>query len=57
MHTIDLASSLANRGITANALHPATYMPTKIVANPISTLADGVQAAAARPSPTTEHGK
>jgi NAD(P)-dependent dehydrogenase (short-subunit alcohol dehydrogenase family) len=46
MHTFDLAAALADRGITANALHPATYMPTKIVANPTSTLADGVRATA-----------
>ncbi|HET9257220.1 MAG TPA: SDR family NAD(P)-dependent oxidoreductase [Pseudonocardiaceae bacterium] len=46
MHTFDLAAALADRGITANALHPATYMPTKIVDSPISTLADGVRATA-----------
>jgi NAD(P)-dependent dehydrogenase (short-subunit alcohol dehydrogenase family) len=36
--------SLAERGVTATALHPATYMPTKIVRSPISTLEEGVQA-------------
>ena len=28
------------------ALHPATYMPTKIVPSPISTIAEGVAATA-----------
>jgi NAD(P)-dependent dehydrogenase (short-subunit alcohol dehydrogenase family) len=36
MFTLDLADELADRGVTANCLHPATYMPTKIV------LADGI---------------
>src|SRR3954469_7950861 len=31
MMTFDLAAELADRGITATALHPATYMPTKMV--------------------------
>ncbi len=44
MFTFDLAEELAGRGVTANALHPATYMPTKMVANPISTIAEGVNA-------------
>ena len=30
--------------LTANALHPATYMPTKIVPSPTSTLEQGVEA-------------
>ncbi len=46
MFTFDLAEELADAGVTANALHPATYMPTKIVANPVSTLAEGVAATA-----------
>jgi NAD(P)-dependent dehydrogenase (short-subunit alcohol dehydrogenase family) len=44
MHTIDLAAALAGTGVTATALHPATYMPTKIVASPISPLKEGVDA-------------
>src|SRR4029079_5706582 len=46
MFAFDLADELAGRGVTANALHPATYMPTKIVPSPISTLAEGVEATA-----------
>jgi NAD(P)-dependent dehydrogenase (short-subunit alcohol dehydrogenase family) len=45
LFTFDLASELAETMVTVNALHPATFMPTKIVANPISTLDEGVQAA------------
>jgi hypothetical protein len=30
--------------LTVNALHPATYMPTKMVSSPISTLEEGVEA-------------
>jgi NAD(P)-dependent dehydrogenase (short-subunit alcohol dehydrogenase family) len=48
MHTFDLAEELADRGVLANCLHPATYMPTKIVAaagvEPVSALEDGVDA-------------
>jgi NAD(P)-dependent dehydrogenase (short-subunit alcohol dehydrogenase family) len=48
MATIDLAQRLAGDGVTANALHPATYMPTKIVlhagAVPASSLDQGAQA-------------
>jgi NAD(P)-dependent dehydrogenase (short-subunit alcohol dehydrogenase family) len=43
MFTMDLAQQL-DADITVNALHPATYMPTKIVASPVSTIADGVAA-------------
>jgi len=31
MFTVDLAEELAGSGVTANALHPATYMDTKMV--------------------------
>jgi NAD(P)-dependent dehydrogenase (short-subunit alcohol dehydrogenase family) len=44
MHAVDLAEELAGTGVTANALHPATYMPTKIVASPVSSLGEGVRA-------------
>jgi NAD(P)-dependent dehydrogenase (short-subunit alcohol dehydrogenase family) len=40
MFTFDLAGS----GVVATCLHPSTYMPTKIVHSPISTIADGVEA-------------
>jgi NAD(P)-dependent dehydrogenase (short-subunit alcohol dehydrogenase family) len=45
MFTIDLAEQLRGRGVSVNCLHPATYMPTKIVlaagVTPASTLAEG----------------
>jgi len=44
MFTFDLADELAGAAATATALHPATYMPTKIVTNPISTIEEGVEA-------------
>jgi NAD(P)-dependent dehydrogenase (short-subunit alcohol dehydrogenase family) len=44
MHAFDLASD----GVIANALHPATFMPTKMVidagVSPISTLEQGLEA-------------
>jgi NAD(P)-dependent dehydrogenase (short-subunit alcohol dehydrogenase family) len=44
MHTFDLAEA----GVIANALHPATYMPTKIVIDagisPLSSLEQGLEA-------------
>jgi len=48
MFTIDLAEELRERDVTANCLHPATYMPTKMVleggVSPISSLKEGVDA-------------
>jgi NAD(P)-dependent dehydrogenase (short-subunit alcohol dehydrogenase family) len=48
MFTLDLAVELRDRHVTANCLHPATYMPTKMVraagVEPISTLQQGVTA-------------
>jgi NAD(P)-dependent dehydrogenase (short-subunit alcohol dehydrogenase family) len=48
MFTFDLASELGQRGIAATCLHPATYMPTKMVlharGSAVSTLEDGVEA-------------
>jgi NAD(P)-dependent dehydrogenase (short-subunit alcohol dehydrogenase family) len=46
--TFDTAERLAGRGVTATALHPGTYMPTKMVlaagVEPFDTLESGVQA-------------
>jgi NAD(P)-dependent dehydrogenase (short-subunit alcohol dehydrogenase family) len=48
MMGFDLAEELADRGVTANSLHPGTYMPTKMVlengTQPIDTLESGVEA-------------
>jgi NAD(P)-dependent dehydrogenase (short-subunit alcohol dehydrogenase family) len=44
LYTIDLAERLDGIGVSVNALHPATYMPTKMVHSPISTIAEGVEA-------------
>lgn len=46
MMAIDMGEELAGAGVTVDALHPATYMPTKIVASPVSTIAEGVEATA-----------
>jgi NAD(P)-dependent dehydrogenase (short-subunit alcohol dehydrogenase family) len=44
LFTFDLAEELQGEQIAATCLHPATYMPTKIVPSPISTIQDGVDA-------------
>jgi NAD(P)-dependent dehydrogenase (short-subunit alcohol dehydrogenase family) len=48
MFTIDLAEELAEKGVTVNALHPATYMNTTMVrqagTTPISTVEEGADA-------------
>lgn len=48
MFTFDLADELAARDVTANCLHPATFMPTKMVRDggvtPASTVEEGVRA-------------
>jgi NAD(P)-dependent dehydrogenase (short-subunit alcohol dehydrogenase family) len=48
MLTFDLAEELDGRGVTANCLHPGTYMPTKMVhaagVTPVTALEDGVKA-------------
>jgi NAD(P)-dependent dehydrogenase (short-subunit alcohol dehydrogenase family) len=48
MFTIDLADELVGRGVTVNALHPGTFMPTKIVTHagvdPLTPLAQGIDA-------------
>ena len=48
MHSFDLAEELADRGVTATALHPATYMDTKMVIDagvtPASTVQEGLEA-------------
>jgi NAD(P)-dependent dehydrogenase (short-subunit alcohol dehydrogenase family) len=44
LFTFDLADELEGSGVTATCLHPATYMPTKIVHSPISSIDEGVDA-------------
>jgi len=48
MFTFDLADRCGQTGVSATCLHPATYMPTKMVLHaqrsPASTLEQGVQA-------------
>src|SRR6266571_1157995 len=48
MFTFDLAEVLAGTAVTANCLHPATYMPTKMVlaarGSGVSSIEEGVQA-------------
>jgi NAD(P)-dependent dehydrogenase (short-subunit alcohol dehydrogenase family) len=48
MFTLDLANELDGRGVTATCLHPATYMPTKMVieagTTPANPLERGLEA-------------
>src|SRR5207248_6108418 len=48
MFTFDLAEELRDRGVTANCLHPGTYMPTKMVraagVSPVTALEEGTEA-------------
>ncbi len=45
MFTFDLAEELDLAGVTVNALHPATFMPTKVSpVAPVSTIEQGVEA-------------
>ena len=44
LFAFDLASELEGTGITSNVLHPASFMPTKIVASPSGEISDGVEA-------------
>jgi NAD(P)-dependent dehydrogenase (short-subunit alcohol dehydrogenase family) len=48
MHAFDLATELRDRGVTAAAVHPGTYMPTKMVlaagVTPATPLEQGLEA-------------
>ncbi len=44
MFTFELAEELRDSGVSVTCLHPATYMPTKIVDAPTGRLEDGVTA-------------
>jgi NAD(P)-dependent dehydrogenase (short-subunit alcohol dehydrogenase family) len=45
MNAFDLAEELSQSAVTVSALHPATFMPTKVSpVKPVSTIARGVEA-------------
>jgi NAD(P)-dependent dehydrogenase (short-subunit alcohol dehydrogenase family) len=44
LFTFELAERLDPAFVTATCLHPATYMPTKMVPTPMSSLEEGVEA-------------
>jgi NAD(P)-dependent dehydrogenase (short-subunit alcohol dehydrogenase family) len=44
MMTMDLAERYTDTKVAATALHPSTFMNTKIVSTPLTTVDDGVQA-------------
>jgi NAD(P)-dependent dehydrogenase (short-subunit alcohol dehydrogenase family) len=48
MHAFDLAAQLEGTGVTATALHPATFMATKMVTDagvtPLTTVEQGLEA-------------
>jgi len=47
MATFELAERLRDRGVTANALHPSTYMPTKMVLHARGSGVDSLEAGVA----------
>jgi NAD(P)-dependent dehydrogenase (short-subunit alcohol dehydrogenase family) len=60
LFTLDLNEQLASRNVSVTSLHPATYMPTKIVTSPTSTLEEGVTATVrviTDPDPAAVSGK
>jgi NAD(P)-dependent dehydrogenase (short-subunit alcohol dehydrogenase family) len=60
MHAFDLAEGWPASGVAATSLHPATFMPTKIVANPITPIEVGVEATdrlATRTAPDDVNGR
>ncbi|MEJ2868839.1 SDR family NAD(P)-dependent oxidoreductase [Actinomycetospora sp. OC33-EN08] len=47
LHAVDLAERLPTDEVTANALHPGTYMPTKIVLSEIGRSVDSLESGVA----------
>ena len=47
MAAFELAERLGDAGVTANALHPATYMPTKMVLHARGSSVDSLEAGVA----------